>query len=364
MAAPASAVPADIASLADYERHARAIIPAPSWAYIAGGGADGLTRRWNREEFDNLRLASRVLVDMNEAATGISLFGREMPFPLILAPVAFQKLAHPEGELATALGAGATGAWMTVSTQASVSLEEVAAGAHAPLWFQLYMQVRRDDTLSLVRRAENAGYGAIVLTVDAPVTGVRNEEQRQGFHLPAGVEAVNIRGMVAAESRARAGESPVFKGLLDAAPTWRDIEWLRLQTRLPLLLKGIMSPHDARLALEQGVDGIIVSNHGGRTLDTLPASIAALPAIAACVGDRLPVLMDGGVRRGTDILKALALGAKAVLIGQPIVHGLAVAGAVGVAHIIGILHAELEAAMALTGRPTIGSIDSSAIWSE
>jgi 4-hydroxymandelate oxidase len=362
MSVPASPVPPDIVSLADYERHAREIIPAPAWAYMAGAGADGLTRRWNREGFENLPLASRVLVDMNEATTGISLFGREMPFPLILGPVAFQKLAHPEGELAAALGAGAAGVWMTVSTQASVSLEQVAAAAHAPLWFQLYKQARQSDTLSLVRRAEDAGYAAIVLTVDAPVTGVRNDEQRAGFRLPAGIEPVNIRGMAVAESRAVAGESPVFKGLLDAAPTWNDVAWLRSQTTLPLLLKGVMNSHDARLAVDQGVNGIIVSNHGGRTLDTLPASIAALPSIVASVGDRLPVLLDGGVRRGTDILKALALGAKAVLIGQPIIHGLAVAGAVGVAHVIGILRTELEAAMALAGRPTIASIDHTAIW--
>jgi 4-hydroxymandelate oxidase len=285
-----------------------------------------------------------------------------MAAPPIVAPTAFHKLFHPDGEMATVLGAGATGTGMAVSTQASVSLEEVAAARHAPLWFQLYMQHRREDTLSLARRAEAAGYEALVVTVDAPVNGARNEESRAGFRLPAGVEAVNVGGMPVPSSTAGPGESPVFRGILDRAPTWRDIEWLRAETRLPLLLKGILHPADALLAVEAGMDGIVVSNHGGRTLDTLPATIAALPAVADAVAGRIPVLLDGGIRRGSDVLKALALGAKAVMVGRPVVHGLTVAGAVGVAHVLGILRAELEAAMALAGRATVASIDRSVIW--
>ncbi|MER2537168.1 MAG: alpha-hydroxy acid oxidase [Rhizobiaceae bacterium] len=357
------AIPADIVSLGDYERHAEQRLPADRWAYLAGGAADGLTRRWNREAFDRLRLAGRVLRDMTGANTRTTLFGREMAAPLVVAPTAFQTLFHADGELGTVLGAGATGTWMTVSTQAGVSLEEVAAARHAPLWFQLYMQHRRADTLNLVRRAEAAGYEALVVTVDAPVNGARNEESRAGFRLPAGVEAVNTRGMAVPSSTAGPGESPVFKGLLDGAPAWRDIEWLRAETRLPVLLKGIMHAGDARLAVETGMDGVVVSNHGGRTLDTLPATIEALPSVAEAAGDRIAVLLDGGVRRGTDVLKALALGAKAVMVGRPVVHGLAVAGAVGVAHVIGILRAELETAMALAGCPTVDAIGESAIWS-
>jgi 4-hydroxymandelate oxidase len=200
-----------------------------------------------------------------------------------------------------------------------------------------------------------------MVTVDAPVNGLRNEEQRAGFRLPEGIGAVNLKGMPGPVLRAGPGESPVFKGLLDAAPTWRDLEWLRGQTKLPLLVKGIMSHHDARLALDAGMDGIAVSNHGGRVLDTLPAAVEALPAIAGEIDGRVPVLLDGGIRRGTDILKAIALGANAVMIGQPILHGLAVAGPVGVAHVLNILRAELEVAMALTGRPRIAEIDRSVI---
>lgn len=347
------AVPSDVVSLADYERHARARLPEPVWAYIAGAGADGITRRWNREAFDRIALEGRVLSDMQGATTATTLLDLDLPHPVLLAPVAFQRLAHPDGELAAALGAGAAGAPMTVSTQASTSMEDVAAHAHGPLWFQLYMQPERAFTLSLVRRAEQAGYRAIVVTVDAPVNGARNEEQRSGFQLPADIEAVNLRGAPPPQHRAGPGESPVFKGLLDHAPTWRDIEWLRGQTRLPLLLKGITSRHDAAAAVTAGCDGIVVSNHGGRTLDTLPATIDVLPGVAAAVGGRVPVILDGGVRRGTDILKALERGAAAVMVGQPIMHALAVAGAVGVVHMVTILRAELEVAMALTGRRTI-----------
>lgn len=354
-------VPTDIACLADYERHARERLPAPVWAYIAGAGADRLTQRWNREAFDRLKLAGRVLADMAGAHTSIELFGQALDAPILLAPVGFQKLAHEDGERATALGAAAGGVAMVVSTQASVSLEEIATCAPGPFWFQLYMQARREDTLALLRRAENAGFGTIMLTVDAPVSGLRNQEQRAGFRLPEGVEAVNTRGMPGPVLRAGPGQSPVFQGLLDAAPSWKDVEWLRSQTSLPLLLKGIISPDDARLAVDAGMDGLVVSNHGGRALDTLPASIEALPQIAQATGGAVPLLLDGGIRRGTDIVKALALGASAVMIGQPIMHGLAVAGAVGVAHIVNILRTELEVAMALTGRRTIAEIDRSTV---
>lgn len=360
-AGQASPVPADIVSLADYERHARQRVPEAVWSYIAGGGADGITGRWNREAFDRLKLEGRVLADMAGANTRIELFGQAMDAPIILAPVAFQKLVHRDGELAAALGAAASGVIMTVSTQASIALEEIASSTQGPFWFQLYMQARREDTLALLRRAEAAGVRAVMVTVDAPVSGLRNQEQRAGFRLPEGIEAVNTRGMPGPALRAGPGQSPVFQGLLDAAPTWKDIEWLRSQTSLPLLLKGIMSRHDARRAVEIGMDGLVVSNHGGRVLDTVPASIEALPGIAGETVGAIPLLLDGGVRRGTDVLKALALGASAVMIGQPIMHGLAVAGAIGVAHAVNILRTELEVAMALTGRKTIGEIDASIV---
>ena len=355
-------VPPDVVCAFDYERHARALLPEDVWAYIAGAGGDGLTRRRNREAFDRLELAGRVLADMEGATTVGTLFGMGLPFPILLAPVAHQKLVHPEGELATALGASACGAWMCVSTLASTTIEEIAAAAQSPLVFQLYMQGGREHALSLVQRAGNAGYRAIMVTVDAPVNGVRNDEQRAGFRLPAHVRAVNIEGVAGPVARAGPGESPVFKGLLDGAPTWADIEWLRGQTSLPLLIKGIVHPDDAERAIACGVDGVVVSNHGGRTLDTLPASLDALRVVSMRVKGRVPLLLDGGVRRGTDVLKALALGASAVMVGQPAMHALAVAGPVGVAHLMTILRAELEVAMALTGCATPADIGRHVLW--
>jgi 4-hydroxymandelate oxidase len=215
-----------------------------------------------------------------------------------------------------------------------------------------------------VRRAEAAGCKALLVTVDAAVNGVRNEEQRAGFRLPPSVRAVHLDGFRTAVSRAGPGESPVFKGLLDGAPTWADIAWLRSQTSLPIILKGVLHPSDAERAIAEGLNGVVVSNHGGRTLDTLPASIDALDAVARCVAGRVPVLLDGGIRRGTDVLKALALGANAVMIGQPIMHALAVAGPVGVIHLLTILRAELEIAMALTGRASLDQIDRGALWDD
>lgn len=358
----AAAIPSDVVALADYERHARDRLPEPAWAYISGAGADGVTRRWNREGFDALRLEGRVFADMRGASTATQLLGVDMAAPILLAPVAFQKLAHADGELATVVGAGATATLMTVSTQASVTLEDIAAAAHAPLWFQLYMSADRGFARSLLRRAEASGYRAIVVTADASVNGVRNDEQRAGFALPPGIAAVNMLGAPPPRIHAGPGESPVFRGLLDGAPTWDDFAWLCAETALPVLVKGIVSPSDAERACDLGAKGVIVSNHGGRTLDTLPAAIEALPVVAERIGGRAPLVLDGGVRRGTDVLKALALGASAVMIGQPIMHALAVAGAVGVAHVVAILRAELEVAMALTGRTTIAAIDQTVLW--
>ncbi|WP_149537020.1 alpha-hydroxy acid oxidase [Siccirubricoccus phaeus] len=360
-------IPAGTVALADYEQEARRRIGAEAWAYIAGGSADELTLAANRAAFGRLRLRNRVLAEMAGAHTRLTLFGQELAFPILLAPVAFQRLVHPDGETAMAFGAAAIGAGMVVSTQASQSLEDIAGvakaqGARGPLWFQLYIQPDRGFTAALIRRAEAAGYQALVVTVDAPVS-LRNTEQRAGFRLPAGIEPVNLREMAPPPpNRAGPAESEVFRGMLDSAATWRDIAWLRGLTRLPVLLKGIMAAEDAARAMAEGVDGIIVSNHGGRALDTLPASIEALPGVAEAVAGRLPVLMDGGIRRGTDVLKALALGAQAVLVGRPCVYGLAVGGPVGVIHVLKILRTELEIAMALTGRANLAAIDRSVLW--
>ena len=360
---PLTQIPADIAAVADYEALARARLSAGAWAYFNGGSGDECTRRDNRAAFERLRLQPRVLADVAGGDTALTLFGQRYVHPIFVAPVALQTLAHPDGERATALAASALQAGMVVSTQAGLPLEDIAAVAQAPLWFQLYIQPDREFTLALVRRAEAAGYRALVLTVDAPINGLRNAEQRAGFVMPPGIEAMNLRGMRALPPQtARPGDSLLASALLAAAPTWKDLDWLRAQTQLPILLKGVIAPADAQRALDAGINGLIVSNHGGRTLDTLPATIDVLPTLAAVVNGRVPLLLDGGIRRGTDVFKALALGASAVLVGRPIVHGLAAAGAVGVAHVLHLLRTEFEIAMVLSGCRHLTDIDRSRLW--
>ena len=360
---PLERIPPEVASVADYEPLARVRMSAAAWAYLAGGAGDEVTLRRNRSAFDELRLRGRILADLAGGGTRLGLFGQEYEAPILLAPVAYLKLAHPGGEAAAALGAAAGGAGFVVSTHTSTPLAEVAVGApRGRTWFQLYPQADRGFTRDLVRQAEAAGCAALVVTLDAPVNGNRNGEQRARFVLPPGVEPVLTRDHGAPATFAGGGDRPLCGGLLESAPTWRDVEWLRSLTPLPVLFKGVMGAQDALRAVGAGVSGLVVSNHGGRTLDTLPASIEVLPAIAEAVAGRVPLLLDSGIRRGTDILKALALGASAVLVGRPYVHGLAAAGAPGVAHGVKILRAELEVAMALTGCRDLQAIGRDALW--
>ncbi|MCB1705042.1 MAG: alpha-hydroxy-acid oxidizing protein [Halioglobus sp.] len=351
-----SAIPRDIVSLDDYQRHARGHLSEAIYEYIAAGVADDITLHRNTQRFQDITLQSRVLRDFSHASTGIHLLGREYATPIILAPVAYQRLVHPDGEKATALAADAMGTPMVTSTLSSVALREIADCNGAGNWFQLYPQAKREDTLTLVKRAEQAGYDTVVVTVDAAVSGLRNRAQRAGFALPADIEAVNCRDFESVDMALRGGDSVILNGIMAQAPQWPDLEWLRAQTSLPVIVKGISHPQDALQARSAGADAIIVSNHGGRTLDSLPASIDSLPAVRAAVGEAFPVLLDSGVRRGTDIVKAIALGADAVLIGRPQVFSLAVAGALGVAHMLRLLREELEIAMALTGCATIAAI--------
>ena len=355
-----STLPADVVSLADHESHARQTLTPQALAYFEGGAADEITLHENRQAWQRLRLAPRVLRPLAGGHTRVRLFGRTFAHPILVAPMAHQRLAHPDGERATALAASALGAGMVLSTQANTPLEDVARLAldepgRGPLWFQLYLQPDRQFTQQLVRRAEAAGYEALVLTVDAPVSGVRDRERRARFAPPPDVQAVNLRGIAPTPSPALlAGQSALFDDLLLHAPTWEDLTWLRSITHLPVLLKGITHPDDAMLAVEHGAAGVIVSNHGGRTLDTLPATADLLPDVVRVVQGRVPVLVDGGIRRGTDVLKAMALGASAVLIGRPVIHGLANGGAQGVAHVLRLLRDELEVAMALCGCRELG----------
>lgn len=351
-APPLARIAQDLVAAADYERAARAHLDDNAWAYLQGGAADELSVADNAAAFRRLRLLPQPLNAVSQGHTRVDLFGTTYAHPLLLAPVAYQRLFHPDGELATVQGAGALAAAMVVSTLATTALEAIAAQASAPLWFQLYWQGSRAASLPLLRRAEAAGYRVLVLTVDAAVAGVRNREQRAGFHLPAGVVPVNVEP---AAGRLPPGRG-VFDGLMALAPGWDDVAWLVRESRLPVVLKGLLHPLDARRAVDAGVQGIVVSNHGGRTLDTAAAPLEVIAALRSVVGAGYPLLLDGGIRRGSDVFKAIALGATAVMIGRPYIHALATAGALGVAHLLRLLREELEVTMALCGCSNLAEI--------
>jgi 4-hydroxymandelate oxidase len=357
-----SSIPGDIVAVTDYERYSRGYLDDNAWAFLTAGAADELTLRDNRAAFDRIRLRGTVLRKVHGGHTRVDLFGHTYPQPVFLAPVGYQRLFHAEGEKATVSAAEAMATPVVVSTLATTRLEELTS-FKAPLWFQLYLQAQRSDSIGLVRRAEDCGCQALVVTVDAPLAGIRNREQRANFRLPAGIQAVNVPPVSGAPPQPLPpGASVVFDGLLAHAPTWDDLAWIAAATSLPVVVKGILDPGDALLAVEHGARGIIVSNHGGRVLDTLPASVDALPSIAEAVAGRVPLLLDGGVRRGSDVFKAIALGASAVLIGRPFIHALAVAGALGVAHVLRTLREELEICMALSGCATLDAIDDSHLF--
>ena len=360
--APLAAIPRDLVSVADYARYAPGFIAPPVLEYIAGGGADEVTLKRNRQKLDELMILPRPLVDCTRGGTHTTVLGEHLRHPLLLAPVAFQQLVHPDGELATATAASVLETGMVVSTLASQPLEGIAARLESPRWFQLYMQQSRDFTLSLVRRAEAAGYSQLMVTVDAPLHGIRNRAQRAGYQLPADIEAVNLAGRPPLPSASfDPSQSIVFQGMMSEVPTWDDIAWLQQQTRLPITLKGLLHPADVRRAQDMGLAGAVISNHGGRTLDCVPSAIEMLPRIRQAVGPDFCLLLDGAIERGTDIFKAIALGANAVLIGRPQLYALAVAGPLGVAHMLRVLREELEVTMALAGTPTIADITPDAL---
>ncbi len=350
-----------LVNCADYEAVARQRLPAMAYDYIAGAAGDEITLGRNRAAFDALLLKPRVLRDVSGLDTALELFGTRLAHPILLAPAAYHRIMHPDGELATARGAGAAATTLVISSAANTTVEDIAAVATGPLWFQLYVQPDRDFTRDLVQRAEAAGCKAICVTVDTPVLGTRDRETRGGFCLPEGIDRANLRGCKGAKG-GRVDAGGVYSDELDAALTWEAIGWLRSFAKVPLLLKGIMAAEDAALAVEHGADGIVVSNHGARNLDTTPATIEALPGVIEAVDGRLPVLLDGGIRRGIDVVKALALGARAVLIGRPYLWGLAAAGAEGVAGVVQLLRTELLKAMALCGCPTLAAIDRGVLW--
>jgi 4-hydroxymandelate oxidase len=351
-------------NLLEYEELARRRLSRMAYDYVAGGAADEITLRRNRSAFDQIRLKPRVLVDVSRLETRVRLAGQEHHFPILLAPTAYHKLMHREGESATARGAGAAGATLVVSSFATTSLEEIARAAKARLWFQLYVQSDRGFTRDLVQRAEAAGCSALVITVDTPVLGSRDRETRTRFHLPPGMVRENLKGLSAQAASADHAptEKEIYSAILEPSLTWKGIDWIRSFAKTPIILKGILAAEDARLAEEHGAAGVIVSNHGARNLDTAPATIEALPQIVEAVQGHLDVLMDGGVRRGTDVVKALALGAKAVLIGRPYLWGLAAEGAGGVTRVVNLLRTEFASAMALCGTPRIEDITRGVLW--
>lgn len=362
----ASSPPESLASLADFEKAARDKMTPMAYEYVSGGAGDENTLKWNQSAYTDIKLRQRVLVDVSHIDTSVRLLGRELPHPILLAPTAYHKLIHPEGEIATVRGAAAARAAMIVSSFATVKFEDVArAAGGSPVWFQLYVQPDRGFTRALVQRAEAAGCQALCLTVDTPVLGARNRETRIAFSLPAGMTRANLEGLAGINASAahRPPEGAIYSAVLEPRLTWKDVDWLRGFAKVPVLLKGILDADDAKRAVEAGVSGLIVSNHGARNLDTVPATVSALPRIADVVAGRVPVLIDGGIRRGTDVLKALALGASAVAIGRPYLYGLAVDGSAGVSRIVQILRTELEMAMALTGRTTLAAIDRTVLWS-
>ncbi|MDP9938205.1 alpha-hydroxy acid oxidase [Ectopseudomonas alcaliphila] len=346
--APLNEIPADLVSARDYERYALERLDGNALAYLQGGAGDELTCQANLQAWQEWALLPRMLRDLRGGHTRCQLLGDSLQHPIVLAPIAYQHLFHAEGERASALAAGVMGGAAVLSSFASTRLEEVAEVAQGPLWFQLYWQGSGPATLALAQRAEAAGYRALVLTVDAPVSGVRNREQRAGFRLPPDIRAVNLEQAVQLLPLPEGG-SAVFNGLMAVAPGWQDVAWLCQHSRLPVLLKGILHVEDARLAVEAGAAGVIVSNHGGRVLDSQWPALRSLASIRAELGAGVPVLVDGGIRRGSDVFKALALGADAVLIGRPYAHALATAGALGVAHLLRLLREELEVTMALCG---------------
>lgn len=360
-------IPADIRCAADYERHAIHHIEAQAWQHIQSGADQNLTLSHNRAALDALRLVPQPVADLRHAHTRIELLRQTLASPLLLAPVAYQRLVHPEGELATVRAAMALQTGMVVSTLSSFTLEEIAQAGQAaatemghstPRWFQLYMQPAREHSLQLIRRAEAAGYTAIVWTVDASI-------KRSGFALPHGVEAANLRGMPSTQHTPPL-LGPILFGtpLIQQIPTWDDLRWLRAQTQLPIIVKGILSPAQAQQAVDLGADALIVSNHGGRVLDGVVSPIEVLPAIAQAVQGQVPLLLDSGVRHGTDVVKALALGASAALIGRPQLYALATAGLVGVAHLLHLLRAELELTMAQLGCATVADITPAVLWQQ
>uniref|UniRef100_A0ACD5WQ60 Uncharacterized protein n=1 Tax=Avena sativa TaxID=4498 RepID=A0ACD5WQ60_AVESA len=340
----------------EYQELAKKALPKMHYDYINGGAEDEHTLRDNIAAYGRIQLRPRVLVDVSNINMSTSLLGYDMPSPIIVAPTGSHKLANPEGEVATARAAASCNSIMVLSFSSSCRIEEVASSCNAIRFYQLYVFKKRDVSATLVRRAESHGFKAIVLTVDTPVLGRREADIRNKMVAPPNE---NLEGLMSFDDLDTTDGSKLEKyarDTLDPSLSWKDVEWLKSITSLPILLKGIVTAEDARKAVEAGAAGVIVSNHGARQLDYAPATISALEEVVKAVAGAVPVLVDGGIRRGTDVLKALALGARAVMVGRPVLFGLAARGEAGAKHVIEMLNRELELAMALCGCRSVGEI--------
>jgi 4-hydroxymandelate oxidase len=350
-AARSAVAGAPLVALCDYEAAAKKKLSVGAWEYFNGGSADEITLKRNRSALDVLQLKPRVLVDVTRIDMSCELLGIKLEHPILLAPTSSHQLADPDAEVATARGAAEAKAILVASTNSNRSIEDICKAATTPVWFQLYVDDDRGVTRALIERAEAAGCKTMVITADNPLAFARNREERVAAQMPKlpfpnlGVQA-----------------GPGARGRSRRHFNWTDLEWIQSFAKTPIVLKGILNPDDAEQAVHHGVAAIVVSNHGGRVLDTEPATIEVLPAVVDRVAGRLPVLFDGGVRRGTDVLKGLACGASAVLIGRPYLYALSVAGADGVRDVVKILRTELEAAMAMTGRTRLAEIDRTVFW--
>lgn len=348
-----------VVDLFEYERLAKTRMTKMAFDYYASGAMDEITVLANHRAYDDILLRYRVLAGVGERETGTSVLGQDITLPVLIAPTAFHGLAHPQAELATARAAAAAGTIYVMSTLSNSRMEDVAEHSAGHRWFQLYVFKDRGVTKSLVQRAEAAGFSALVLTVDAPLLGQREADVRNHFHLPDGLTAANLvdpsLGGVP-EAKGSSGLADYFVRLLDDNLTWDDVTWLRSVTKLPIVIKGVARGDDATHAISAGAAGVIVSNHGGRQLDTARPTIHALPEVVEAVDGRVDVLVDGGIRRGTDVLKAIALGAKAVQVGRPILWALAVDGEFGVTHALELLRSEFDLALALCGCCNVAGI--------
>lgn len=355
----------DIHDIKGFEHHAQNKLPKNIATFFSGGAGDEITLEENVSAFDRLKLLPRVLKNVEQRSLSTIVLDQNINFPLLIAPMAFQRLAHPEGEVAVARAAQEHNIMMVLSTLSTTSFKEIRANAKTPLWLQLYIYRDRKITENLIQLAESSGYTGIVLTVDAPLYGKRVKELCNPLTLPSGFEVKNLQDVgLDLKGIPTTKLTSYLASLLDPSICWNDLAWLRSITSLPIILKGVMNPKDIQIIIEHNIDAIIISNHGGRQLDTSLSSIDTLRLIRNSVEGKLEIILDGGIRKGSDILKALALGAKAVMVGRPILWGLAVGGEEGVKKVLTILKSELDLAMALCGYTSISQINEEILFEE